>query len=246
MDDHNTHSMSESEQMYLLTLAMLAEDGLAPPVPLATLAQARAIQPVSVNQMVRKLADAGLVTYLPYKGVELTPEGQAIATRVLRYRRLWEVFLVEKLGLPGAEADTLACRLEHLTSDEVAGRLAHFLGDPQVSPQGKPIPQHDAEPASAAWLPLARAPLEAPVQVTQIEADPIARVFLADEGLRPGSIVRVLGVGPSGSLLLDVEGRSVRLAPSVASRVLVLPWEARGHALPEPVPHDRQCAPEAH
>ena len=133
--------MSESEQMYLITTAMLIEDGMEQPVPLPALAQARSIMPASVNQMVRKLADEGLVTYIPYKGIVLTPAGTNIATRILRYRRLWEVFLVKKLKLALASADQLACRLEHLTTDEVADRLSDYLGDPQLSPQGKPIPR---------------------------------------------------------------------------------------------------------
>ncbi|NTU80964.1 MAG: metal-dependent transcriptional regulator [Chloroflexales bacterium] len=223
MENHNTQLVSESEEMYLLTLALLAEDGVTAPVPLAALAQARAIQPVSVNQMVRKLADAGLVTYFPYKGVALTDEGQSIATRVLRSRRLWEVFLVERLGMPAAEADSLACRLEHLTSDDVAGRLACFLDDPQVSPQGKPIPRHDTRPERAAWLRLGQTQLETPAQVMQVDADPVTRAFLANEGLRPGSVVRVIAAGARGALLLEVSGRSVRLAPGVAAHILVLP-----------------------
>ena len=112
--DHLTleAEMSESEQMYLITTAMLIEDGMEQPVPLPALAQARSIMPASVNQMVRKLADEGLVTYIPYKGIVLTPAGTNIATRILRYRRLWEVFLVKKLKLALAPADQLACRLE--------------------------------------------------------------------------------------------------------------------------------------
>ncbi|NWG19902.1 MAG: metal-dependent transcriptional regulator [Chloroflexi bacterium] len=231
MDDHNTSTMSESEQMYLLTLAMLAEDGMVPPIPLAALAHARAIQPVSVNQMVRKLADAGLVSYLPYKGVELTRDGKMIATRVLRYRRLWEVFLVEKLGMLPAEADTLACRLEHLTSDDVADRLAQFLGDPQVSPQGKPIPRHEDAPDAAAWITLSDAPFGRALQVMRVDTDPPAQAFLAAAGIRPGGMARVQATGVDGELLLDVAGRRVRLAPELAVQVLVLPETVPDHSV---------------
>ncbi|RMF39870.1 MAG: MarR family transcriptional regulator, partial [Anaerolineae bacterium] len=66
-------NFSESEQMYLVTLAQL--ETASQPVPLSALAQALGVQPVSVNQMVRKLAEAGLVTYEPYHGVSLSPQG---------------------------------------------------------------------------------------------------------------------------------------------------------------------------
>lgn len=219
MSDHNTETMSESEQMYLLTLAMLVEDGVAPPVPLTALAHARSIQPVSVNQMVRKLADADLVTYTPYKGVALTDSGQAIARRMLRYRRLWEVFLVEKLSMPAGEADLLACRFEHLTSDDVAARLAHFLGDPQMSPQGKLIPRQDTAPNLGAAMPLSELPLDEPAQVERIGVEDAARMFLAAAGLRIGSRVAVLAAGPGGALLLDIGGHTTRLAAGLAQQI---------------------------
>lgn len=213
--------MSESEQMYLITAAMLVEDGVEQPIPLSTLAQARSIMPASVNQMVRKLADAGLLNYLPYKGIELTPAGMAIATRILRYRRLWEVFLVKNLALAATNADALACRLEHLTTEEVADRLDDYLGHPEVSAQGKPIPrvQRDQEPAS--WVSVNQAPVGQKARVAHVQTDPVTRTFLAGEGVLPGADVMVVGVGSDGAVLLECDGRSVHLAALVASGVLV-------------------------
>ncbi|MCK4314914.1 MAG: hypothetical protein KAX24_04005, partial [Anaerolineae bacterium] len=58
--------LSESVQMYLVTIARLRVNGQ--PVPLSQLAQALSISPVSVNEMCRKLQDQELVVYRPYKG----------------------------------------------------------------------------------------------------------------------------------------------------------------------------------
>ncbi|NNJ11005.1 metal-dependent transcriptional regulator [Chloroflexales bacterium ZM16-3] len=223
MADQNFHPMSESEQMYLLTVAMLAEDGVPPPIPLAQLAHSLDIQPVSANQMVRKLADAGLLTYVPYRGVELTPEGRAAATLVLRYRRLWEVFLVERLGMSVEDADALACRMEHLTSVDVSDRLAQFLGCPQLSPQGKPIPGPGDRAPGAGGLPLEHIAVGQAARVVAIDADPAARAFLADEGLLPGVELRLLALGATGSALIDVGGRELRLAPEIAIAIRALP-----------------------
>jgi Mn-dependent DtxR family transcriptional regulator len=132
--------MSESEDMYLLTVAKLVEAGAQAPIPVSRLAQELSIQPISANQMIRKLEEAGWLRYTPYKGVELTQEGEGLALRTLRHRRLWEVFLVENLQLSLDEADEMACRLEHILPAEVAERLAGFLGYPATSPRGKPIP----------------------------------------------------------------------------------------------------------
>ena len=89
--------MTEAAEMYLLRIALLAQD--QEPVPISRLADALDVSPISANQMCRKLETRGLVTYQPYKGVTLTPKGKHIALQVLRKRRLWEVFLGSKLGL---------------------------------------------------------------------------------------------------------------------------------------------------
>src|SRR3972149_3730189 len=124
-------NMSESEEMYVITLARLAARGVQGPVPLPRLAEELAVLPVSANQMVHKLQEEGILDYQPYKGVALRPEGLRRANRTLRRRRLWELFLVERLGMGFDEADTLACRLEHLGTDAVAEQLAAVLGDPK-------------------------------------------------------------------------------------------------------------------
>jgi len=99
--------LSENEEMYLVVIAKLNERDGGGPVALAKVAHELAILPVSANQMVRKLEKIGLVSYAPYKGVELTESGSLIASRILRQRRLWEVFLVEHLYLMSTEAEEL-------------------------------------------------------------------------------------------------------------------------------------------
>jgi DtxR family Mn-dependent transcriptional regulator len=108
--------MSESEEMYLVTLARLNEAEGKDPTPVSRLAEELAVLPVSVNQMIHKLEESGLVKYTQYKGVTLTETGIRQANNILRSRRLWEVFLVERLHYIPDEAESLACRLEHAVS----------------------------------------------------------------------------------------------------------------------------------
>ena len=49
----------------------------------------------SVTDMLKRLADKGLLNYERYHGVTLTPEGRKLAIKLIRRHRLWEVFLVE-------------------------------------------------------------------------------------------------------------------------------------------------------
>jgi DtxR family Mn-dependent transcriptional regulator len=211
--------MTESEEMYLITLAKLAEGGLVGPIPLSTLATQLSVVPVSANQMVHKLEEEGVLEYQPYKGVELRPEGRRRANRTLRRRRLWELFLVEELGLGFAEADALACRFEHLGGDAVTERLADFLGNPQTSSQGLPIPPAvEAEPATE--KPLAH---QKPGRTYSVAAigDPTTSVFCASQGIREGGQVRLLAASGRGDVLVETAAGQVELAGQLAEKILV-------------------------
>ena len=214
--------MSESEEMYLVSIARLEETGLPAPIPLARLAEALAVQPVSANQMVRKLEEAGWIEYKPYKGVTLTTQGRECALQILRHRRLWEVFLVEHLKMSQEEASETACRLEHFFSTGAAERLADFLGHPTRSPQGLPIPAAQTDVFPVQEAPLAAVVLNTSAEIARIEADHAGRGFLLSEGICPGETVRVVAIGSGGALLLQTQdGRNVHVSAELASTVWV-------------------------
>lgn len=97
----------------------------------------------SVNEMIKKLASKKLVSFLPYKGVKLTPKGRNEAIRMVRVHRIWEVFLTEKLGFSWEDVHEDAERLEHATSKELLERLYSFLGKPDYCQHGNPIPDEN-------------------------------------------------------------------------------------------------------
>ena len=100
-------------------------------------------QASSVTDMLRKLSEKGLVNYERYKRPELTESGEAEAMRIVRKHRLWETFLVDKLGFGWDEVHELAEELEHIRSPRLTDRLDRFLDHPKYDPHGDPIP--DAE-----------------------------------------------------------------------------------------------------
>jgi len=219
MDNHKT--LSESEEMYLVSIAMLVETGVEIPIPISRLAHDLNIQPVSANQMIRKLEEAGFLDYVPYKGVVLTYAGEKLASQVLRQRRLWEVFLVEHLDVPVLEAEKLACRLEHTVPDEAIERLAFFLDYPTLSPQGRSIPKSVfATPLSSDILLNQMQPGEQS-QITRVEVDQAARLFLGAEGLIPGALITMLGVGHNGAALVQVAGSSIYLEAVITTAIWV-------------------------
>ncbi len=90
----------------------------------------------SVTDMLKRLAEKSLIDYERYRGVELTEAGNRLATALIRKHRLWEVFLVDKLGFAWDEVHDLAEQLEHVEGNNLVDRLDTFLGYPKFDPHG--------------------------------------------------------------------------------------------------------------
>lgn len=130
---------SFTEENYLKIIhALSGRDGLE--VSTNALAESTSTRAASVTDMLRKLAEKGLIHYKKYQGVRLTESGEKVAINVIRKHRLWEVFLVEKLGFGWDEVHDIAEELEHIPSDHLVERLDSFLGHPRFDPHGDPIP----------------------------------------------------------------------------------------------------------
>jgi len=220
MEDINFEVLSESEEMYLVTIARLLEDGISSPVPLSSLAREMDILPVSANQMIRKMADEGLVEYIPYKGVELTKLGDLSVRRIIRHRRLWEIFLVEKLGLSFTEAEELACKMEHITPDYISSRLSEFLGSPEFDTFGNPVPTVEDEGNLQAQIRLSEIEPGEFVSIVQLRTDSAMRSFLASEGVGPGTKLQTIGAG-SQNIVIEVNDHIIKLSRSIADSILV-------------------------
>jgi DtxR family Mn-dependent transcriptional regulator len=99
----------------------------------------------SVTDMLKKLADKKLISYIKYKGVSLTEKGRLAAVDIIRKHRLWEVFLVDNLNFSWDEVHDVAEQLEHIKSSKLVNELEAFLGFPTHDPHGDPIPDKDGQ-----------------------------------------------------------------------------------------------------
>lgn len=135
-----------SEENYLKSIYNLEKQGLKKITPTA-IAEALSNNPASVVDMIKKLTEKQLLEYEKTKGVKLTGIGKEIAISVVRKHRLWEVFLLEKLGYGWDEVHDIAEQLEHVHHIDLADRLDKFLGQPQYDPHGDPIPKANGETA---------------------------------------------------------------------------------------------------
>lgn len=132
---------SQSEEDYLKALYHLEIDFNA--VSTNSIAEYLDMKPSSVTDMLKKLSEKKFINYQKYKGTSLTKKGKLIALSIIRKHRLWETFLVEKLGFGWDQVHTIAEQLEHIKSDELIENLDNFLGNPKYDPHGDPIPSKD-------------------------------------------------------------------------------------------------------
>ncbi len=213
--------MSQNVEEYLEAIYKLAEGDV--PVGIPALAERLSISPVSANEMIRRLVREGLVVYVPYKGVTLTPEGEARALSILRRHRLWERFLVDMLGMPWEEAHEAACGLEHVSSPSLIDRLERFLGEPGTCPHGHAVPTAAGQIAACSGHPLSDLAAGDEGIILQVpEEEPGVLTYLSELGLRPGTVVVVENVAPfEGPLMLRVGGAVLALGRNLAARILV-------------------------
>ena len=111
----------------------------------------------SVTDMLKKLAEKNLITYIKYKGVKLTENGRLTAVDIVRKHRLWEVFLVNKLNFSWNEVHEIAEQLEHIKSPKLINQLDAFLDFPTHDPHGDPIPNKDGNMAKTNKIMLSKA-----------------------------------------------------------------------------------------
>ena len=131
--------MTFSEENYLKAiyhLTVVSSSG----VSTNAIAEVMETKASSVTDMLKKLAEKDLVNYKKYQGVTLTNQGKLEAKMIVRKHRLWEVFLVEKLGFSWDEVHDIAEQLEHIKSEKLINKLDDFLGNPTEDPHGDPIP----------------------------------------------------------------------------------------------------------
>ncbi|AFG38105.1 metal-dependent transcriptional regulator [Spirochaeta africana] len=81
----------------------------------------------SVTGALRSLAERGLISYQPYRPIQLTASGQRLARDIHRRHQILREFLKKVLGIPDAIADQNAGTLEHHISPLVQSRLVAYI-----------------------------------------------------------------------------------------------------------------------
>ena len=131
-------NFSISEENYIKGIYHLQQQ--TDTVTTNSLANELQTKPASVTDMLKKLQLKKLLEYEKYKGFRLNASGKKVALNIVRRHRLWEYFLVTKLGFAWDKVHVIAEELEHVSSIELIEKLDGFLNFPQTDPHGDPIP----------------------------------------------------------------------------------------------------------
>jgi DtxR family Mn-dependent transcriptional regulator len=212
---------SLSEEDYLKAIFHLEKDGDGSGIATNDIALRVESKASSVTEMMKKLVTKNLVTYKRYKGSNLTPKGREVALKVIRKHRLWETFLVQKLGFRWDEVHELAEQLEHIKSDKLVDGLDAFLGHPDHDPHGDPIPEKDGT--------LNRRPKKLLLECKVGEKGKIIGLadtssdflrYLQRNGLVIGTWVEIDHVESfDGSMTLNLEENKLTISRSVSSKL---------------------------
>jgi len=215
------HSLSEEN--YLKAIYSQAKEGL-PKITPTSIAEELHNNPASVIDMLKKLSEKKLLNYDKVKGAKLTEKGTKIAIEIVRKHRLWEVFLLEKLGYSWGEVHDIAEQLEHIHHEDLADRLDKFLGYPNYDPHGDPIPDKNGKVPPTKWQPLSDVEIGKKVKVMNVDDNsPDLLKYLDKQEIGLNSIIRVKEIQNfDKSLLIELKGKKeIYLSPEVSRKIFV-------------------------
>lgn len=183
--------LSHTEENHIKAVYHLSTEGRAS-VSTTELAARMNTTPASITDMIKRLSTKKLLTYERYHGVRITMEGQRTALRIIRRHRLWETFLVNKLGFTWDQVHDVAEQLEHVQSSQLVDKLDDFLGNPVTDPHGHWIPDRDGNITAPERLPLSTAPLNQHLQLQSIgDQNPAVLQYLSRIGVYIGAEVMI-------------------------------------------------------
>ncbi|MCZ4245753.1 metal-dependent transcriptional regulator [Pedobacter punctiformis] len=211
---------SFTEENYLKIIYHLSESTNT--VQTNAIAEQIQTKPASVTDMIKKLAEKGLIDYIKYQGVTLTEKGKQTAINIVRKHRLWEVFLVDKLNFKWDEVHDVAEELEHIKSENLIERLDEFLGFPKADPHGDPIPDKNGRFAKTQFVKLIELKIGESGTITGVSQHSSAFLkHLEKLGLTLGKQVKISDVTDfDGSVEILVDNKQINISREVAKHIL--------------------------
>lgn len=216
--------ISQTEENYLKVLYSLTN--LKGEASVNEISKQLDIKMPTVNSMMKKLSEKGLVVYESYKPPKLTPQGEKEAALIVRKHRLTEMYLVEKMGFGWEEVHHIAEQIEHIQSPEFFSKMDELLGYPKVDPHGSPIPDiHGVvHPENHLNLIDCKAGDVVTFMAVRTSSEELLK-YLNTKQLELGTVIRILSIEPfDGTITISYADRAIEMLSSkVSSKLLVQP-----------------------
>jgi len=183
-------NLSTSEENYIKTIYHL--QAATDKVNTNSLAKELNTKAASVTDMLKKLKVKKLIQYEKYYGFKLNDKGLLAALSIIRRHRLWEYFLVAKLGFEWDKVHIIAEELEHVSSPELIKKLDNFLGNPTIDPHGDPIPDVNGKVKTVKQVGLNGVPLNKVFTVSSVSNQSVQMLeMLKHYGININSEIKV-------------------------------------------------------
>lgn len=215
--------LSLTEENYLKAIYHLS-DGGSKAVLTNELAEAMSTKAASVTDMIKKLSAKEVINYEKYYGVNVTSKGKTEALMVIRKHRLWETFLVEKLGFTWDEVHEVAEQLEHINSPRLIEKLDEFLGFPKVDPHGDPIPDHKGKLKVQPQITIDQLAIGYQGKIAAVkDSDSNLLKYLDKIGAKPGIKIKIIGKEEyDDSMEILIEDHRIFISKEVSQNILVI------------------------
>jgi len=212
---------SQSEEDYLKAIYHLEMDYDS--ISTNSVADYLNMKPSSVTDMLKKLADKKYINYQKYKGSSLTKKGKLIALSIIRKHRLWETFLVEKLGFGWDQVHLIAEQLEHIKSEELIENLDDFLGNPKYDPHGDPIPNKEGKIEKMNQKLLVELKIQQKGIITGVKKGTASLLsYLDKEKIKLGDSIKVLEVLEfDGTFIVEINNRKLTFSEKICQNLLL-------------------------
>ncbi|WP_447640493.1 MULTISPECIES: metal-dependent transcriptional regulator [Chitinophagaceae] len=216
--------LTQTEENYLKALYRLTvEHDRQEEVGSTELSTYLDVKPASVNEMLKKLKEKELVSYMKYGKISLTEKGKNNALHIVRKHRIWETFLFRELEYKGNEVHEIAEQLEHIQSPDLIERLFKYLGKPKNDPHGEVIPMVKSE-----------CPISNPILLSKVKVDNMYAIhsfkvtgkaffqYMERLDLHIGDKILVKEMqGFDHSLIVEKKEKSIHITEQVATSILV-------------------------
>lgn len=212
---------SQSIEDYLKALYHLEMDYDA--VSTNSIAGYLEMKPSSVTDMLKKLSEKKFINYQKYKGTSLTRKGKLIALSIIRKHRLWETFLVDKLGFGWDQVHLIAEQLEHIKSEELIENLDNFLGNPKYDPHGDPIPNKEGKIEKMNQKILVELEIHQKGIITGVKKGTASLLsYLDKEKIKLGDSIKVIEILEfDGTFIVEINSRKLTFSEKICQNLLL-------------------------